>query len=358
MEDFLAKLISFPTVTCDREANNAALKYVADFLRRCGVHIAWHEDAGHRSFVATVRPQERCPAVMLCAHIDVVSAPAALWRLTCRDGRYYGRGVMDMKFALAVYMQLVSDLHDQLDAYNFGIMVTSDEETGGEHGTAYLLRQGYRPGVCILPDSAEGWNLETLAKGYHWLRLEATGKAAHGSRPWEGHNALHRLAAVVHDVEMLFGDVRDKYGRTLNVGFIRGGGDYNQIPDYAEAGLDIRFTSAEEEAALMRDIAEICRQHNATVTTVACGAAVATDMSDERVQKFVRIVTAVTGHAPMPVTAFGATDAGFLAETGIVSIISAPPAGGRHGPHEWIDAASLEQYRTILTQYLQMQARA
>jgi succinyl-diaminopimelate desuccinylase len=358
IETVLRHLVSIPTVTDNSKANQEALTYVADYVTARGMAVAAYEFNGHRSLVATTRLDEKRPRVMLYAHIDVVAAQAPQWQLQKRDGKYYGRGVFDMKFAIAVYLVLVDELQHELSEYDFGIMIVSDEEYGGVQGTGTLVPLiGYEPQVCIMPDGGEGWNIEAFAKGYFQLKVETHGVSVHGSRPWEGDNALVSLMSLLHALEDIFPTTNDTDVSTMSIGYIRGGHVVNQIPDHAEAGLDVRFTSAEEEILLLHAIETVCTQYNAHLTVMARGPAVQTDLTNPLVRTFMQTVTEVTGKKLHPYTAHGATDAGFFAEKGVPCIISSPDAGNRHGADEWIDSAGVDQYKTVLKSYIRAVAK-
>ena len=347
----LEALVGIPSVSGDKKFTHEALQYVADRLRRFGMSVAWHEDGGYESFVATARPGEKRPHIMLYAHIDVVSGGEDLWRLREQDGKYRGRGVCDMKFALAAYLVFVETVAAELDTYDFGIMVVSDEEHGGMHGAGYLSSIEYCPDICILPDGGEGWNIETYAKGYAWVDIETRGKAAHGSRPWEGVNAMESMLMLLQEIRAQFPGEPQPEADTMNIGYVRSGGTHNHIPDKATAGLDIRFTSSEAELSIMRMLQGCCARHGATMTIRSRGAAFATDVHAPAVRSFIKTVQAVTGRQPKPHQAHGATDAGFF-EADTLCLVCMPDAGGRHGDDEWIDIEGVSLFVQVLHAYV------
>ena len=353
VKKYLEALVSIPSVSGDKKSSHTALQYVADRLRHSGMSVAWYEDGGYESFVATTRPGEKRPHIMLYAHVDVVSGNEGLWHLREQDGKYKGRGVCDMKFALAAYLALVDVVAVELDTYNFGIMVVSDEEHGGMHGAGYLSSIGYRPEVCILPDGGEGWNIETYAKGYAWVDVETRGKAAHGSRPWEGVNAMESMLMLLQDIRAQFPGGPQPDADTMNIGYVRSGVTHNHIPDKATAGLDIRFTSSEAERSIIQTLQSCCTRHGATLTTYSRGAAFTTDVYAPAVQSFIKVVHAVTGRQAGPHQAHGATDAGLLSEAGTLCIVCMPDAGGHHSDDEWIDVEGVNLFVQVLHAYLQ-----
>src|SRR6266496_2173015 len=221
MKDILEKLVSIPTVTGESVPIGVAINYIEDYLLERGMKVERLVSDGHASLVATASGT-KTPKVMLAAHVDVSPGSDEQFFLRETAGRLYGRGVVDMKFAIASYLQIVDDLRNQLNKYDFGIMITSDEEEGGLNGTAHLVNKGYLPKVCVLPDGGDNWQIQTFAKGFFYLEITVHGKAAHGSRPWLGDNAIVTLTHVITDIAALFPDMSADTN-TYNIGLVRGG---------------------------------------------------------------------------------------------------------------------------------------
>ncbi len=161
----LAKLVAMPTLSDDILANDMALDYLQSYLDERGMHCERSRFNGHGTLLASTRPGNKLtPTVLLTAHVDVVTGGAQLFTMQ-RDGdNIIGRGVYDMKFAIAGYLQVVDELQDRLTDYDFGIMITSDEEIDSASAKS-LVATGLRPQICIMPDStAPGWDIETVAK--------------------------------------------------------------------------------------------------------------------------------------------------------------------------------------------------
>ncbi|HSX32698.1 MAG TPA: M20/M25/M40 family metallo-hydrolase, partial [Candidatus Saccharimonadales bacterium] len=202
VEDILRDIIAMPSITGNYEANREGLNYIERFLSQRGMHTIRHEWNGIESLVATTRPT-KTPTVFLMGHFDVVAAPADMFQLRQDDQKYYGRGVLDMKGAIAAFLATVNQLNNLQD-YDFGIMITTDEEVGGFDGAQLLAQEGYVPKVMILPDGGANWNIERFCKGIWFTTFTATGKSAHGSRPWEGDNAITKLMDALREIQALF----------------------------------------------------------------------------------------------------------------------------------------------------------
>lgn len=351
----LTELVAFKTVSGELPAAYACTEYLENFLMQRGMHVQRHLSNELPSLVATAR-QTKSPKVLLQAHLDVVPGPASLFKLVESSGRLIGRGTFDMKFAGAVYLKLVDDLQADIDKYDFGLMFTFDEEIGGRDGVGALLEAGYRSQVCILPDAGDNWRIETTQKGVWLVRLSATGVAVHGSRPWEGDNAIHRLNAALYEVNQLFAGQNSKTD-SLSINMINGGNAMNQVADWAEAVLDIRFISNAGYERITNQVKKIAAEHDLTISTAACIKPTVTDLKNPLVASFLQVAQAVHGAKLDEICSLGTSDSHFFADLGIPVILLRPHGGAPHSDAEWVDKASLEKYYQLIRRYVQKEAK-
>lgn len=356
MKEILQRLVSLPTVSGNYTASQEALDYISDFLVERGMHIKRYNWHNFESIVATVYPT-KTPKVMLAAHVDVVPGDISLFKLREENGRLYGRGTFDMKFAIATYMQLIDDIKDGLDHYDLGIMITTDEEVAGDNGTKKLLEEGYRPHVFVLPDGGGDWSVETFAQGMLWAKLTANGKTAHGSRPWEGESALTKLINMLHVLQNDTFKDQNAATSTLNISLIKSGNAPNQIPDEASAHLDIRTVNKKDHDRITDTLAKLARKHGINIEVLASDYPCITDVNDPYVKSFFESITTITGHPASTTRSFGASDARHIARYNIPFIIVEPHGGGRHSEEEWIDAKGFEQFKDVLHHYVDRVAR-
>jgi acetylornithine deacetylase/succinyl-diaminopimelate desuccinylase-like protein len=354
MENILKKLVAFPTVSGDAQAMHELLQYVADFVMQRGMHVAWYESNGYESIVATVKPGDMTPKVMLGAHADVVPANAELFDLRKSKGKYYGRGVLDMKFALAAYLQIIDNLKDNLQAYDFGLMVTSDEEVGGHNGVAKLIDEGYLPQVCILPDGGDNWQIQTSSKGLWLFEIHAEGRTAHGSRPWLGDNAIHKLLIALDDIMALFPKHLHPDTNTISLSQLNGGEAMNQVPHHASMRVDVRTINSKEHARIYDNIVRICRKHGLRQQFIGDAAPTKFDLTDPLIAPFAQLVTSVTGVTQYGYHALGASDVRYYVPFGIPCISVYPIGGQLHAADEWVDVNACHQFMDITQQYLQL----
>jgi succinyl-diaminopimelate desuccinylase len=194
-------------------------------------------------------PETRFAPVLLMSHIDVVDAPDELFSPVEKEGKLYGRGSIDDKYAVAVSLVLLREHVHRLrnqgksqDSTSFGLLITGDEEMGGHHGAKETLKE-MKTDFCIALDGGHLRKIVQKEKGIVRLKLISRGKTAHGARPWLGENAIEKLIDDYLKIKPYFQESSpEHWHKTLNFSIVHAGKSANQVPDYAEALFDIRYT--------------------------------------------------------------------------------------------------------------------
>lgn len=188
---------------------------------------------------------------------------------TVDAGWVYGRGTADMKGSIASLLFALQAVRATGTAprLNVEVSFTADEETDSVLGTGWLVAH-----APIKPDYAvvmEGGELNRVCCGHNgtlWLEVTVHGRAAHGSMPERGINALEKMSALV----LALGDYQRRLARrtfvtpegttmrpTINLGgeFSAGpGGKINTVPALARFTIDRRILAVEDQAAAERDL--------------------------------------------------------------------------------------------------------
>ena len=350
LEYVLSKLISSKTISADKGESEACLDQLQNTLQSAGLQTKKFASQGFSSLVASTDDSKKTK-VILQAHIDVVPASDHLFEMKQEGGKLYGRGVFDMKFAAACFIKLAEELKDSLEKFDFAIMLTSDEEVGGENGVKMLIDEGYVADVCILPDGGDNWQIETDCNGAWLIKLTAKGKSSHGSRPWEGENAITNLIDALSEIREIFGE-SDPSVSSLTISQIEGGDAVNQVPGQATACLDMRFVDEADYLEKQRQINKIVSKHNLHSETVAHCSSVHTDITQPHVAKFLEIAENIRKKPLGQMKSYGASDARYFCDKGIPTILVRPEGGGAHSDEEWVDIASLNQYYEVLKAYV------
>ena len=142
------------------------------------------------------------PGLVLVHHMDVVPAKAEEWSVPPfsaeeRDGFLYGRGTLDTKgLGVAHWCAALRAAREGIVRRKLFLVANADEEVGGVEGAEYFVRNlpfplgeayGLNEGGVGVTDVFGGGGkfflLNMWEKGPVWLRLSASGRAGHGSRP-------------------------------------------------------------------------------------------------------------------------------------------------------------------------------
>lgn len=374
----LEKLINFKTISFNHEENERALRWIEDQLKGLPIFIKRFNFNGFPSLVITTRKTPQLPiralraggsarggragqakntTVWLAAHVDVVGAPDELFVANIKNGRLYGRGAHDMKFAVACYIKLLKDLGKELCNYNLSVMLTTDEEIGGRNGTKKILERGYEGGVCILPDSGYSWKFSQSSKGILRLEVVVSGVPNHSSRPWLAKNPIYELMEFLEVLRREFPVNPDKnaehYYTTLVVTKIEAGDAPNQIPAQAHAILDIRYIADTNKDKVLHRILEHSKNFSGVdIEEIRYTEPAVHDIENKYFKIFSNIAHDLFKIKIGFTHAHGASDAGFFLEKNIPTLIIAPTGGDHHGKDEWIDIEDLEKFYEVLKEFV------
>lgn len=257
--ELTSDLIRFKTVDTNLNHIAKCIQFIEDYLTSAGLTYRRLEYNKRPSLLVLPKP-DHAP-VLLMSHIDVVDAPDSLFTPRIENGNLFGRGAIDDKYAAALSLVLAKNHLNQLkekgksqEDMPFGLLITSDEEIGGHDGAEKVFER-IKPDFCIALD---GGNLEKIVvkeKGLLTIKLTATGKAAHGARPWLGQNAIELLYEDYLKIKSFFQKEQPgHWNRTLNFSIIRAGKSFNQVPGTAEGVMDIRFTENDDPDRLFQDL--------------------------------------------------------------------------------------------------------
>lgn len=313
------------------------------------------------------------------AHYDVVPA-AGPWRggdpfvPYQAGGHLYGRGTSDMKAAIAALLTAIAGLRraGRQPAANVECSFTCDEETGGELGAGYLVRQGVvQADAVVVCEGAAGAHLGCGHNGVLWLDVEILGKAAHAARPQLGVNAFEQMAAVTVGLDRYrrrlasarrswTGPDGQRRSPTLTLGGVFGGGPgdkINTVPARAHFSLDRRLVPGESVATVESELRQAV---DAAAGTARC-----------RVRSLLRIDPCVVDPASGPVAAFGRAiravrrcqvqpriTAGFtdlhyfVVDAGLPGVGYGVRGAGAHGRDERVPLADVTQTAQVYAHFL------
>jgi succinyl-diaminopimelate desuccinylase len=285
-----------------------------------------------------------------------------------RDGRMYGRGVSDMKAGIASSIFALERMASCRDTWNGEVVLTlaGDEETMGTRGTAFLLDHvpHARGDAMICGDVGSPRVLRFGEKGFIWLDVEASGKAAHGAHVHKGVNAIDRLIAAVRTLQGLRerevtppptvadamrdargvsealsgeGETATLQAITVNCGVFQAGISPNLIPARAEARFDIRLPVGVTAAEIETEISALLRPLEGVRYRIARSVDPTwTDPQHEVIRLLQQSGSEVLGERPVVNMRVGASDARLYRLRGLPAIVCGLTPYNLGGPDEYI----------------------
>ena len=288
---------------------------------------------------------------MFHGHLDVVPGRAEQFVPRTEGDRLYGRGAYDMKGGLAAMMCAAHDLMGQ-DRVRVRLVIVPDEESEDieRRSSDDLVRRGYIGDFAITGEPTD-LHVGVEAKGVLACRVLVRGRAAHGSTPWLGDNAIVKAVDVFRRIEsMPFSrESSELFDRpSINLGRIVGGDAPNKVPDECAMDIDIRYLPEQDPGDILDAIraipdVEIKRTYVFPPARVS--------RSNPYVRALCEAVGPLTSGASVSVGRDGASDAVSFLRAGIPAVEFGPGGAGHHGPEEWVSIASLARYRGLLNEF-------
>jgi acetylornithine deacetylase len=337
-------------------------------LESMGLPVEVQEVApGRPNVVATLEGRRPGRSLLLCGHIDTVGVAgmAAPFDPVVRDGRLHGRGSQDMKSGVAAMIEAVRVVAEGggLDAGRVLVACVVDEEHSSIGADALVTRWHADAGIVTEPTDLD---VAVCHKGFAWSEISTHGRAAHGSRPADGVDAIVHMGRVLTalgdlDRRLQAGPRHPLLGAaSLHASIISGGRELSSYPDRCTLQIERRTIPGEPDQALTAEVEAVL----ATLATKdPTFSAVATPM-------FARPPYAIDDVHPLPgllttsarrtgcrAATIGMsfwTDAAVLGGAGIPSVLFGPAGAGLHSVDEWVDLASVRQCRDALADLIRV----
>jgi acetylornithine deacetylase len=336
---------------------------VASEMRRAGLDVTVEEASpGRPNVVGVVEGRSKGPTVMFCGHTDTVGVADMDDPFTPveRDGRLYGRGAQDMKGGVAAMIDAARVVAERgLPAGRVVVAAVVDEEHSSIGADA--LVQSWRADAAIVTEPTD-LAIAVGHKGFAWVEVEVFGRAAHGSRPAEGQDAILRLGRVLTRLEALDRSLQARPPHalvgtgSLHASLISGGRELSSYPDRAVLQMERRTTPAEAESdavAEVRDILTALAREDATFRATATPMFSRPAYEIPRGHRFPGVLAealSAVGGSPRMTGASFWTDAAVLGHAGIPSVLFGPGGEGLHSTVEFVSVADVLLVRDALVE--------
>ena len=343
-------------------------RMLAERLGAIGLTVHVHEVAPGRSNVVGVLDGRRAGrSLMLCGHVDTVGV-AGMGRPFDpieRDGRVYGRGSQDMKSGVAAMVDAARVLVQGggLDAGQLLIACVVDEEHGSIGADALVTRWRADGAVVTEPTDLA---IAIAHKGFEWVEIETEGRAAHGSRPRDGRDAIRLMARVLGELDALDRTLQSRAvhpllgAASLHASLIHGGRELSSYPDRCHLQMERRTIPGEQPGCAGREVVDILARLSAADPDFKAASRAMFARSPYEIAADHPFVAAMRAAAAEQLTVHSSTlkadvtgmsfwtDASVLGDAGIPALLFGPVGAGLHGVEEWVDVQSVIVCRDAL----------
>lgn len=368
LEKLLHDLVSINSINPDLALGSPGeweiAHYIANWLKLAGLDVEMVETVpGRPNVVGIACGTGGGKTLLLNGHMDTVGVAGMpdghQPRIDRETGRLYGRGAYDMKSGLAACMLATAEAKKQNLRGDVIFMGVIDEEYASL-GTFDLAQRYHADGAIV----AEFTELQLILahRGFVWLEVETIGKAAHGSRPDLGVDAIVKMGKVLVEIETLDRKLRSApthsflASGSLHASLIQGGQELSSYPERCLLSVERRTLPGEMPEAVegeLRQIVESLRKADPSFQAIVRRGLDRSPLETRQDTDIVRSLQGATVKVlNRPAQIAGVpfwTDAAVLSAAGIPSVLFGPSGSGAHAVEEWVDLASV---RTCAELYL------
>jgi acetylornithine deacetylase len=314
-----------------------------------------------RNVTAIMAGQDRQRSLLLNAHLDTVGVAGMDQPFTLkREGdRLYGRGAYDMKGAIAVMLSLADYFSQHEPPLDILLTFVADEEdksTGMEYLVDRWLPQvSPAPvgGIFLEPTEED---IGVCHRGFTWEELTVIGKAAHGSRPEEGIDAISPLQSALAELGKIQAELQRRHPdpllghASIHSSIIEGGSELSMIPSRSCLQWERRTLpdeSPRDISAELDRILQAVNRHPGDHTVTGREFFVRPPYRVAEDAQILKRMQKVTPNSHQVGLSFWA-DSALAGAMGIPSILFGPIGHGAHAIDEWVSLKSLLNVYEIL----------
>jgi len=366
---FLADLVAIPSVNPSLVEGAAGEGAVAEAIAAWMRNKRFDVDVqsvlpGRPNVVGVIDSGRPGPTVMFCGHTDTVGTEGmeAPFDPVVVDGRLYGRGAQDMKSGLAAMLFAAADIADAGGPPAGRLLVACiiDEEFASAGADALVTRWSADAAVITEPT---GLTIGIAHKGFSAAEIVVRGRAAHGSRPSEGLDAIIRMGRVLSHLERL--DERLRLAApdpllgnaSLHASTIVGGGELSTYPARCCLQMERRtlpgesLTTAEDELrAAVGELSAQDPQFEAEVRLLLARPPYGIAAEHLVTQQLAAAVRTASLDVRMEGLSYW-TDAAVLGAAQIPTVLFGPRGQGLHSTSESVVIEDLEVCRQVLARF-------
>ncbi len=365
--ELTSALVDLESVNPELDPNGSGeseiARFVVEWLSERGVEAITQPAApGRPNVIARIPGSRQGSSLLLTGHLDTV--PLAGPQATAhahRDGdRIVGRGAYDMKGGIAAILLAAEWLRGAALAGDVVIGLVADEESHSR-GTTALLDTVHADAAIVTEPTA--LDVVVAHKGFAWTSIETSGRAAHGSRPSEGRDAIMALAPMLARVQALGERLATEPDRghpllghgSVHTSTVAGGTGYSTYPAACRLELERRTVPGESPERIAKEMEWIL-----SAADGAPGVQTRWQLElyrppfevseDAPLVRLVRAAAARLSDRPTRLIGYGPwTDAALLSAADIPTVVFGPGGAGAHSAREWVHAPDVARCAAVLT---------
>ena len=369
--ELVASLVAIDSVNPDLVPGGAGEAAIADFvagwLGEAGLEVTVDEPApGRPSVVGVARGTGGGRSLMLNAHTDTVGVEGMErpHEPRVRDGRLYGRGAYDMKGSLAAVMLAAARWARAPGRGDVIVTAVADEEHASI-GCQSVLR-GWRADAAIVTEPT-GLRVCIAHKGFVWVDIETRGRAAHGSRPREGVDAIVKMGPLLTGLARMESALALRPHPlvgppSVHASLIEGGQELSSYPERCLLRVERRTVPGEHADGVREEFEALVAAARAADPELQVDLRVGLVRGPFEVAPEEAVVAAVRrgveARTGRPAEVYGDTpwmDAALIHAAGIPTVVFGPGGEGAHARVEWVSlddvAACAEVLHAVAEDY-------
>jgi acetylornithine deacetylase len=302
------------------------------------------------------------PTLLLNGHLDTVGVEGmsvSAFGAEMVDGRILGRGSCDMKGGVASLMAAASRLATGGPRPNLVVALTADEEHASL-GMDALVRSGVRADLAVV---CEPTRLAVMPahKGFVWIEASFAGRAAHGSRPDLGVDAIRHAGLYLAALDGYAAELRSREAHPLlahgsfHAGTIRGGTAESVYPEACALLLERRTMPGEVPEDVVAEFEAVLDLVRSRDPSVRASLEMTLARPGTEVPEWSRLVQGLleageTHGVRRRVEGMTAwVDAAFLNEAGTPAVCFGPgDIAQAHTADEWVEASEVAACADVL----------